>query len=47
MLKEISTPTQGRKLRVMQGDNLLYETDVDEDAVVAWSPDRDLLYIPE
>jgi hypothetical protein len=26
---------------------LLYETDVDEDAVVAWSPDRDLLYIPE
>ena len=36
-----------RTLRVMQGDRLLFETVVDEDAVVSWSSDRNLLFIPE
>ena len=36
-----------RTLRVMQGDRLLFETVVDEDAVIRWSSDRNLLSIPE
>lgn len=39
--------TQGRTLRVMQGDTLLFETAVDEDAVVTWSSERNLLSIPD
>jgi hypothetical protein len=31
----------------MQGERLLLETTVDEDAVVVWSSDRNLLFIPE
>ncbi|MYZ53552.1 N-acetylmuramoyl-L-alanine amidase family protein [Malikia spinosa] len=36
-----------RKLRLMRGDQLLFETVVDEDAVLSWSPDRNLLFIPD
>lgn len=36
-----------RKLRVMKGEKLLFETVVDEDAVVMWSSDRNLLFIPD
>jgi len=38
---------EGRTIRVMQGDRLLFETEVDEDAVVVWSSERGLLSIPE
>jgi hypothetical protein len=31
----------------MRGEDLLFETEVSEDAVVAWSSERNLLYIPE
>jgi hypothetical protein len=31
----------------MQGDRLLFETQVDEDSLIVWSPERDLLFIPE
>jgi hypothetical protein len=31
----------------MKGDQLLFETPVDEDAVLVWSSDRNLLFIPE
>jgi hypothetical protein len=47
LLREIGAPAGGRKLRIMQGERLLYETDVDEDAVVVWSSERNLLYIPD
>jgi len=38
---------QPRKLRVMKGDTVLLETQVDEDAVLVWSSDRNLLFIPD
>jgi hypothetical protein len=48
MLDEQAAPEpQPRKLRVMQGDKLLFETQVDEDAVLVWSSDRNLLFIPD
>lgn len=47
LLTEAQREPQARKLRVMQGDRLLFETPVDEDAVVVWSSDRQLLYIPD
>jgi hypothetical protein len=43
---EPAAPTP-RLLRVMRGDKLLFETPVDEDAVLVWSSDRNLLFIPE
>jgi hypothetical protein len=43
--EEPAAPTQ-RVLRVMRGDQLLFETPVDEDAVLVWSSDRNLLFIP-
>ena len=43
---EAPLPAQ-RTLRVMQGGKLLFETPVDEDAVLVWSSDRNLLFIPE
>lgn len=43
---EPAAPTQ-RMLRVMKGDRLLFETAVDEDAVLVWSSERNLLFIPE
>lgn len=36
-----------RTLRVMRGDQVLFEVEVDEDAVVSWSPDRNLLFVPD
>ncbi len=47
LLSEAQPEPQPRKLRVMQGDKVLFETRVDEDAVVVWSSDRHLLYIPD
>jgi len=47
LLTEAQTAPAPRTLRVMQGDRLLFETVVDEDAVVSWSSERDLLFIPE
>lgn len=46
LLAEAKPEPQPRKLRVMQGDKLLFEAQVDDDAVVVWSSDRHLLYIP-
>lgn len=40
-------PAEGRKLRVMQGDLVLFETAVDEDVTLVWSPERNLLSIPD
>jgi hypothetical protein len=36
-----------RTIRVMQGDKVVFEAPVDEDAVAIWSSERDLLHIPE
>lgn len=47
MLKEIDRTAEERTIRVMHGDNLLFETAVDEDAVIVWDPVRGLLQIPE
>ncbi len=47
LLTEAQPEPQPRMLRVMQGEKLLFETQVDEDAVVVWSSDRHLLYIPD
>ena len=43
---EPAAPTQ-RVLRVMRGERLLFEVAVDEDAVLSWSSERNLLFIPE
>lgn len=43
---EPAAPTQ-RMLRVMRGERLLFEVAVDEDAVLSWSSERNLLFIPE
>ena len=47
LLTEAKPEPQPRTLRVMQGDKELFETQVDEDAVVVWSSDRHMLYIPD
>lgn len=47
LLSDAQPEPQPRKLRVMQGEKVLFETGVDEDAMVVWSSDRHLLYIPE
>lgn len=46
LTEEPAAPAQ-RMLRVMKGDQLLFETALDEDAVLSWSSDRNLLSIPE
>lgn len=46
LTEEPAAPPQ-RMLRVMRGETLLFETAVDEDAVLTWSSDRNLLFIPE
>ena len=46
LTEEPAAPVQ-RTLRVMRGEQLLFETVVDEDAVLTWSSDRNLLFIPE
>lgn len=47
LLTEEAIAPSPRTLRVMRGDQVLFETIVDEDAVVSWSSDRNLLFIPE
>jgi hypothetical protein len=47
LLASLGEPAGGRVLRVMRGEDLLFETEVSEDAVVTWSSERNLLYIPE
>jgi hypothetical protein len=47
LLTEEAVAPAPRTLRVMQGERLLFETVVDEDAVISWSSDRNLLSIPE
>lgn len=47
LLTEADAAPQPRMLRVVQGDKLLFETRVDEDAVVVWSSDRHTLFIPD
>ncbi len=47
MLRGAEHAREGRTIRIMQGEQLLYETQVDEDAVVVWSSERDLLFIPD
>ena len=47
MLRGAERAPEARTLRVMQGDRLLFETEVDEDAVISWSSERDLLFIPD
>jgi N-acetylmuramoyl-L-alanine amidase len=46
LTQEAAAPAQ-RMLRVMRGEQLLFETALDEDAVLSWSSDRNLLFIPE
>jgi hypothetical protein len=47
LLTEEAAAPAPRTLRVMQGDRLLFQTVVDEDAVISWSSDRNLLAIPD
>ena len=47
MLRNAEPVPEGRTIRIMQGDRLLFETQVDEDSLIVWSPERDLLFIPE
>jgi hypothetical protein len=47
LLREESAAPAPRMLRVMKGEQLLFETPVDEDAVLVWSSDRNLLFIPD
>ncbi len=47
MLEAIDHIDMARTIRVMQGDSVLFETEVDEDALVVWDPERGLLNIPE
>jgi len=47
MLEAIDQIGMARTLRVMNGDSLLFETEVDEDAQIVWDPKRGLLHIPE
>ena len=46
LTEEPAAPAQ-RMLRVMKGEKLLFEVVVDEDAVLTWSSERNLLFIPE
>lgn len=46
MLEAIDGTSIGRSIRVMRGDAVLYETEVDEDAQVVWDSERGLLHIP-
>lgn len=47
LLTEAQPAPQARTWRVMQGEKLLFEAQVDEHAVVVWSSDRHLLFIPD
>jgi hypothetical protein len=47
MLETIDQISMARTIRVMHSDKVLFETEVDEDALVIWDPERGLLNIPE
>jgi hypothetical protein len=47
LLDQATPEPQPRMLRVMRGNQLLFETAVDEDAVVVWSSERNLLFVPD
>lgn len=47
MLEALNQTVMARKIRVIHGDNVLFETEVDEDALVVWDAERGLLNIPE
>ena len=47
MLSDIDQTDGERTIRVMYGDKLLFETQVDVDSVVVWDSSRGLLQIPE
>jgi hypothetical protein len=47
MLESITERPAGRKLRVMRGDDVLFEVSIDEDDVIRWAPERDLVIIPD
>ncbi len=47
MLKAIDQTGMARTIRVVHGDTVLFETEVDEDALVVWDAERGLLNIPE
>jgi hypothetical protein len=47
MLTQRAAPVPGRRLRVMKGSQVLFETALDDDATLVWSSDRNLLFIPE
>lgn len=47
LLQQEVTLSAKRTLRVMQGETVLYEATVDDDVVVSWLPDRNLLFIPD
>ena len=46
MLEAIDQPGIARTIRVIHGDTVLFETVVDEDALVVWDSERGLLSIP-
>ena len=43
MLKTVTQPQTERQIRVMQGDNILWQQAVDEDANITWDPVRGVL----
>ncbi|WP_319549571.1 N-acetylmuramoyl-L-alanine amidase [Desulfogranum marinum] len=45
MLEAVDHAALSRSIRVVHGDNVLFETEVDEDALVVWDPERGLLNI--
>jgi len=47
MLEAVDQIDAARTVRVMQGEKLLLETKVDEDAQIVWDAERGLLHIPE
>jgi hypothetical protein len=47
LLGEAQPAPEPRTLRVMKGDILLFEAQVDEDADLVWSSSRNLLFIPD
>ena len=47
LLENLEQTRTARTVRVMQGEEVLLETEVDEDALVVWDPRRGLLSIQE
>ncbi len=47
MLSSVTQPQDERRIRIMQGDSLLLEHIVDEDANITWNPTRGVLQISD